>query len=484
MTLKGDRRYLRPARGKALAALAAAVLLASCAKAPAPSALQQIRARGELRVVTLNLPTCYYLGAQGPEGLEYDLASRFADDLGVRLRIYAVPSEAAMRSELAAGRADIAAAQITATSEWSGVGEASAPYAEIPQLVVYRRDQPRPRDTLQLETAKLAVRAGSPQERLLARMKEILAPHLSWVETAPSAADPLEDVDSSQARYAIVDARTYSYAHHLYPDIKVGFTLPEKRPVQWIVRRGGTDLVHAVNDFFQSTMSSGELASLMQKESGDASSFHYEELRLFQVSLTQRLPLYRAWFQQAAAKYGLDWRLLAAIGFQESRWDPQATSPNGAAGVMMLTSNTAAAMGIRDRDRTIARDSIFAGARYLAEVRSMVPTHIPEPDRTWFTVAAYNVGFGHVEDARIIAQRLGKNADSWAQVSQQLPKLAEPRWYTRAKCGYAQGWQPVDYVRNVRQFMQLLEWQPEGDLPHTTIADAAPSTSLGDNGGG
>jgi peptidoglycan lytic transglycosylase F len=465
-------------------ALAAALLLASCSKAPSPSALEQIRARGELRVVTLNLPTCYYLGAQGPEGLEYDLARRFAHELGVRLEIYTVANEAAMRSELAAGRADIAAAQITASPEWSKVGEAAAPYAEIPQLVVYRQDEPRPRDTLQLETAKLAVRAGSPQEQLLERMKEILAPHLSWVETAPSDADPLEDVDSGQARYAIIDARTYSYAHHLYPDIDVGFTLPEKRPVQWVARRDGGDLVHAVNDFFQSMMSSGELASLLQKESGNASSFHYEELRLFQVSLTQRLPLYRAWFQQAATRYGLDWRLLAAIGFQESRWDPQATSPNGATGVMMLTSNTAVAMGIRDRDRTNARDSIFAGARYLAEVRGMVPTHIPEPDRTWFTVAAYNVGFGHVEDARIIAQRLGKNPDSWAEVSQELPKLAEPRWFLRAKCGYAQGWQPVEYVAHVRQFMQLLEWQPEGGLPHTTVADAAPSAAGSSDGGG
>jgi membrane-bound lytic murein transglycosylase F len=463
-------------------ALAAALLLASCSNAPPPTALQQIRARGELRVATLNLPTCYYLGAQGPEGLEYELARRFAGELGVRLRIYAVANEAALRTELAAGRADIAAAQITANPEWSKVGEATAPYAEIPQLVVYRRDEPRPRDTLQLETAKLAVGSGSPQERLLARMKQILAPQLSWVETAPSAADPLEDVDSGQARYAIVDARTYSYTHHLYPDIDVGFTLPEKRPVQWIVRRGGADLVHAVNDFFQTTMSSGELASLLRKESGDASSFHYEELRLFQVSLTQRLPLYRDWFQQAAAKYGVDWRLLAAIGFQESHWDPQATSPNGAMGVMMLTSNTAEAMGIRSRNRADAKDSIFAGARYLAEVRSMVPTHIPEPDRTWFTVAAYNVGFGHVEDARIIAQRLGKNPDSWAEVSQELPKLAEARWYLRAKCGYAQGWQPVEYVKHVRQFLQLLEWQSEDGLPHATIADASPSTAGGDDG--
>ena len=459
--------------------MAAAGLLASCSQPP--SALQQIRARGELRVVTLNLPTCYYLGAQGPEGLEYDLASRFAGQLGVRLKIYAVPNDAAIRSELAAGRADIAAAQLTSGPAWWRVGKAAAPYARIPQLVVYRRGQRQPRGTLQLESAKLAVRAGSPQEDLLARMKAILAPHITWVETAPSSADPLEDVDSGQARYAIVDARTYSYAHHLYPDIKVGFKLPEKRPVQWIVRRGDTDLLEAVNRFFRAEGSSGDLARLMQKDTGDTSSFQYEELRLFQVSLTQRLPHYRAWFEQAAAQYGLDWRLLAAIGFQESRWDSQATSANGAVGVMMLTTNTAQAMGIKDR--TDARESIFAGARYFAEVRSMVPTHIPEPDRTWFTVAAYNVGFGHVEDARIIAQTLGKNPDSWADVAQELPKLAEPRWFMRAKCGYAQGWQPVAYVEHVRQFMQLLEWQPDDGLPHMTVADAHQPPGNSDNGG-
>ena len=470
MTLSGAHKYLRPAKGRVAISLAAAALLASCS--PAPSALQQIRARGELRVVTLNLPTCYYLGAQGPEGLEYDLASQFAAQLGVRLEIYSVPSEAAIRSELAAGRADLAAAQLTGGPVWWRVGQAAAPYADIPQLVVYRRDGTQPRDTLQLESARLAVRAGSPQEELLARMKAILAPHLTWVETAPSAADPLEDVDSGQARYAIVDARTYSYAQHLYPDIKIGFTLPERRPVQWIVRRGETDLLDAVNRFFREEASSGELTRVMQKDSGAASSFQYEELRLFQVSLTQRLPHYRAWFEQAAARYGVDWRLLAAIGFQESRWDPQASSANGAMGVMMLTSNTAQAMGIKNR--TNPEQSIFAGARYLAQVRSMVPTHIPEPDRTWFTLAAYNVGFGHVEDARIIAQTLGKNPDSWADVSKELPKLAEARWFMHAKCGYAQGWQPVEYVEHVRQFMQLLEWQPDDSSPHMTIADALP----------
>ena len=152
-------------------------------------ALEEIRARGELRVVTLNLPTCYYLGAQGTEGLEFDLATAYAAALGVKLAMYPVANEHAMQQELAAGHADIAAASLTNTTEWSRVAEAAAPYTLIPQLVVYHRSGVKPRETLQLESAKIAVRAGSPQERILQHLKGTVAPSLQWEETAPSVAD-------------------------------------------------------------------------------------------------------------------------------------------------------------------------------------------------------------------------------------------------------------------------------------------------------
>lgn len=440
--------------------------------------LAQIRARGELRVVTLNLPTCYYLGARGPKGLEYDLASRFASSLGLRLKIYAVANEADLRAELASGRADIAAAQITANAAWDEVGAPAAPYAEIPQLVVYRSGQPAPDDLPHLENARLIVGADSPQEGVLRRLS-LVAPFLNW-GVAAADSTPLQEVADGGDGYAIVDARAYAYARHLYPDTRVAFTLPQARPVQWMVRQGAPDLMRVVNRFFDSIKASGELAKLMQRDSAAKDPFHYEETRLFDLYFVQRLPRYRLWFQEAAARYRFDWRLLAAIGFQESRWNPAAISSAGAKGVMMLTSDTAQAMGLTHRAN--ARASIFAGARYLAKVRKMIPTHIPEPDRTWFLVAAYNAGFGHVEDARVLAQRMGKNPDSWAAVSKVLPLLADPRWYSQAKNGYAQGWQPVAYVRRVREFMQLLEWQPgDGVLIRTATtvpnAVAAPAGS-------
>lgn len=460
---------------RTLTLAAAGVLLFTGCTRQAPSALDEIRARGELHVVTLNLPTCYYLGAQGTEGLEYQLASRFAAQLGVRLVMYPVANEKAMQEEIGAGRADIAAASLSDSPDWRRVADAAVPYANIPQLVVYQRSGTRPRDTLQLESARLAVRAGSPQERILEKLRSTMAPTLQWVQTAPSTADPIEDVDSGQADYAITDAREFSFAHHLYPNVLVGFALTDTRPAQWLVRKDATALLGSVDQFFGVLSRSGELPQLVAETSGDARRFEYEESREFQGHVADRLPRYRAWFEEAGAQAGLDWRLLAAIGYQESKWDPRAASEDGAQGLMMLTADTAQAMGIKDRNNP--QQSIFAGAHYLAQVRQMIPDRIPEPDRTWLTIAAYNVGFGHLEDARIITQSLGKDPDSWIEVREKLPLLAQGRWFTRAKRGYARGWEPVQFVDRIQRWLRLLEWQPGEPGPVRSAAPAAPVNS-------
>src|SRR5271170_4459392 len=309
----------------ALYLLAAA---AGCSKL-APSETGPIRPPAELRVVTLNLPTCYYLGAQGTEGLEYELASAYAARLRVKLTMYTVANERALQAELAAGRADIAAASLTNTPEWSRVADAAQPYTLIPQLVVYHRTGVKPRDTLQLESATLAVRAGSPQERILQRLKSTVAPTLKWEETAPSVADPVEDVEMGEAQYAITDEREFSFAHHLYPNVLVGFALPEQRPAQWLVRHEAPGLLTSVNTFFHELAASGRLPQMVQESSGDTRPFAYEESREFQGHVSDRLPQFRSWFEDAAAHAGIDWRLLAAVGYQESKWDPRAVSDEG-----------------------------------------------------------------------------------------------------------------------------------------------------------
>lgn len=444
-----------------------------CGCNPKPVALDEIKARGELRVATLNSPTSYYEGAHGAEGLELELARALATQLGVGLVMYPVADVPALKNELAAHKADLVAAGLSPDGSWKSFGDLSRVYGTVPQLVVYRRGSKQPRSTLQLESAKLAVRAGSAQEQVLERLKATVAPNIQWVSTAPRAADPLDDVSSGQADYAIVDAREYSFSRHLYPQVVIGFTLPEPRRMQWVVRRDGADLRKAVNEFFTGLEREGLLELYAKKSSGDARRFQYLESREFQEHVRTRLSLYRPWFEDAAQKSDVDWRLLAAIGYQESKWDPQAASGDGASGVMMLTAETATAMGISDRNNP--RESIFAGAKYVAEVREKVPARIPEPDRTWLTLASYNVGFGHLEDARILAQAAGKNPDSWTEVKKYLPLLAQERWYLRAKRGYARGWEPVQFVERVQSYLRLLEWQPgEGIAAEGTRIEAPP----------
>lgn len=450
--------------------LASALLAALVSCAPEPPALERIRQRGELRVVTLNSPVSYYLGAHGAEGLEFELAHGFAERLGVGLLMYPVTDVGAMHADLASGRADIAAAQLTADAVWTRLGEAADVYERIEQQVVCRRARSMPRALADIAAGRLAVRAGSPQERILERLRDSGGLEIEWVSTAPASVDPLEDVSAGQADCALVDAREFSFARHLYPDVSVAFAIPDRRPVQWIVRGEAPDLFNAVNAYFRSITHNGELERILARASGDVRRFEYLESRTFQEHVASRLPQYRAWFEEAAAEHGVDWRLLAAMGYQESKWNPTAVSPAGAVGVMMLMARTAQSLGVRNRKDP--RASIFAGARYLAEVRAKIPARIPEPDRTWFAVAAYNVGFGHLEDARVLAQERGKNPDSWADVRAQLPLLAQERWYSRAKRGYARGWEPVQYVERVQGYLTMLEWQ---GMP--SVADDAPGES-------
>jgi membrane-bound lytic murein transglycosylase F len=175
----------------------------------------------------------------------------------------------------------------------------------------------------------------------------------------------------------------------------------------------------------------------------------------FRKHLDTRLPHLRPSFEAAGRDTGLNWRTLAALGYQESRWLPAAVSPRGAQGVMMLMPLTVTKMGVKNVFS--ADENIMAGARYLAYMRERIPKRIRDPDRTLLAMAAYNIGIGHLEDARIITQMRKKNPDRWADVRANLPRLADPVWHKRVKRGYANGREAAQFVERVAQFAAILE---------------------------
>ena len=188
----------------------------------------------------------------------------------------------------------------------------------------------------------------------------------------------------------------------------------------------------------------------------------------FHGHIETRLPHLRPHFEAASRDTGLSWRMLAALGYQESRWSPAAVSPKGAQGVMMLMPQTAKKMGVSNVFS--AEQNILAGARYLAYMTERVPKRIRDPDRIWLGIAAYNIGIGHLEDARIITQMRKKNPDRWADVRNNLPRLSDPHWHSRVKHGYANGRETAQFVERVTQFAAILE----SAVPDSTLVQTPP----------
>jgi membrane-bound lytic murein transglycosylase F len=228
----------------------------------------------------------------------------------------------------------------------------------------------------------------------------------------------------------------------------------------------GDSLLARADRFLINADREGYLARVHDRYYGHTKQFDYVGTRNFILHYESRLPRYREMFEEAGAEWGVDWRLLAAIGYQESHWRAGAVSPTGVRGIMMLTEDTAAFLGIDDR--VDPKNSIFGGAQYYARQTERVADTVDEPDRTWMALAAYNVGFNHLKDARRIVEWQGGDPDTWVDVSEALPLLAQRKWYTKVPYGYARGWEPVLYVNNIRSYYNIMKWltaNEESEIP-------------------
>ena len=207
--------------------------------------------------------------------------------------------------------------------------------------------------------------------------------------------------------------------------------------------------------FIEKIKLNGQLAKLEERYFSHVEDFDYVETRKFLRHVDERLVHYLPDFLMASETHQMDWRLLAAIGYQESHWNPRGKSPTGVRGIMMLTRTTASDLG--SSDRANPKSSIMGGARYFKQLKERIPVRIPDPDKTWFALAAYNVGYGHLNDARKLAEKLGKNPDLWVDLKEILPLLSQKQYYSDLKYGYARGTEPLLYVQRIRNYRQVLE---------------------------
>ncbi len=429
---------------------------------PEQSLLEKIKQSGELRVITRYGLTTYHKWPNGKvTGLEYELARRFAKKLGVKLRLFLAKNNTDILRLVANNHFHLAAAGLIATPSRQALVRFGPHYQDITQLFVYRRGSKRPPNSLaELSAAKqINVTAGSHQIGILNTLKQNY-PQLTWKELANvTPSELLKRIWKKEIQYSLVDSNEVLQERRFYPELQVAFNLSHRNHLAWAFPRTNHDnsLYIAAIQFFNQLRTKGELERLLERYYGhinNSETFNYYNMRVFYRNIKKRLPQYQNFFKSVASQYNLDWRFLAAISYQESRWNPAAVSKTGVKGLMMLTKSTAQEMGVKDRKDPL--ESIQGGTKYFLAIKKRIPQQIPEPDRTWFALAAYNVGLGHIRDIRQLTKNQGDNPDHWVDIKKHLPKLSQKEWYKHMNYGAARGYEPIHFVKNIRRFHDIL----------------------------
>lgn len=433
------------------------VFLFSLSACKNTSTLESIQREGTLKVITRVSPTTYYKDDQGPTGFEYILAQEFANELGVKLEIITVDNLDDMFTALRTNQAHIAAAGLSITPKRKEMLSFSSSYYSVKPQLLYRKGMPRPRTVEDTLTGKLLVLAGSSHAEHLRAMKET-HPELSWHETDRlDTMDLLQMLDRGEIDYTIIDSNEFLVQRAFYPSVEVAFDLAFNEQLAWAMpKHVNPDFYLSVERFINETHRSGLLAHLKERFYAAANKVNRVGTMTFQQKMNNRLPKYRDLIIDVADQFEMDWRLLAAISYQESHWNPRAKSPTGVRGMMMLTQTTSREMGVTNR--LDVAQSLRGGAAYYQKIYKRLPAEIREPDRRWFALAAYNVGMGHLKDAREITEFQGDDPNKWVDVKHRLPLLQRKEWYSFTTHGFARGSEPVDYVQRIRHYYEVLRW--------------------------
>jgi len=421
------------------------------------ASLQRIIERGYISVGTIYGLTSYYLEAEGAAGFEYELVKKYADSLGVELKVVPSYSLEDLFDKLDNGTVDILAAGLAVTDKRRQLYNFSPSYDNISQKLVFKQGIKRPRKLKDL-TGKLLIMAHSSHEENLVQLKADNS-ELNWqVSDEFDSEELLLKVLSQEIDYTVIDSNTLAVNRRFYPEISIGFTIKKPQPLAWAIKKNNDQSIYAsLVEFFGKVHHDGTLLALNDKYYGHVEEFNYVDTRMFIKAVENKLPKYQPIFEKYSQE--LDWRLLAAISYQESHWDPHARSYTGVRGMMMLTLPTAKQMGIKSR--LDAEQSIRGGAKYFKQMIDRMPDRVRLPDRLWFALASYNIGLGHLNDARKITEIQGGDPDRWVEVKDRLPLLKQKKYYKPTKYGYARGDEAVNYVENIRRYYDTLTWMDD-----------------------
>lgn len=386
-------------------------------------------------------------------GFDYDLARMLANELGLKSRFVVAASDTDILNRLKNGEGHLAAAWQTPIEDPEI--RSSTPYFQSQNVLVTHEASLPFSEIEQLAHKTIHVVAGSRQETALRKVQELVPDLIIATEQNLNELDLMEGVARQRYEATLVNNAEFDIGSNYYPELQDSLVIGSYRPIVWLFAPDVDPvLITRANDFLGGIQKNGEMDRLKDRYFGHVDRLTQADSVRFIERMHSVLPQYRPLFHDAQVTTGIDWRMLAALAYQESQWEPLATSPTGVRGMMMLTEDTADHLGVSNR--LDPAQSIRAGAQYLSTLRDALPDSIDEPDRTWMALAAYNLGMGHLNAARHIARSLKADPDSWYEMKKVLPLLAQPRYYSRLKSGKGRGGEAVILTENIRVYSEIL----------------------------
>ena len=454
-----NSRHLRVTLGLSLAA-------GSLTLQPTLNTLQHVRTSGELHLVGISSATTFYQRNGNAHGLQYELAQQFANELGVKLVLDPVSDDQEVLKAVRHNHAQLALTVHAAHDQRLNRLRVSTPLLELQQQLIQRIDRVQPASLDDLRQTTIAVLAGSSEaKRLRATLADVDGVRLVEFKEGDSL-DLLTLLDQGKIDFVGMTDHEFDAYRPLFPNLQEGLAFEKSDAVAWVFLKSADDsLYQAAQNFLARKQSDGTLERLAAFY-GTGDAFNRFGAKSFQKDISNRLPRYQQEFEKQSTQYGVDWRLLAAISYQESHWDQNAISPTGVQGLMMLTQDTAKLMGVKNR--TLPKDSIKGGAAYFKQILTKLPASVQEPDRTWMALAAYNMGPGHMIAARKLTRKLQGDPNSWLDVSRNLTTVAKNN--RAAGKPVPDVAQALHYVQQVRRYYDAIALNHDAERDQQRVA--------------
>jgi peptidoglycan lytic transglycosylase F len=418
--------------------------------------LQKIQNAGVITVATRNTAYCYYLYRDQPMGFEYELAQAFAEYLGVRLQMKVVDKWSDMVAALYNGSAAFIAASVPITPKRQTQVAFSDGYMEVAQHIITHRKITGVKKAADLSGKTIDVRKGTAyQQRLVELKKQGIDLAIRLHDDLP-VEELIQQVADGQIDFTIANSNIISINRRNFPEVVSSGSINDGMQLAWAVYPKSKKLLEQINAFLSMINKNGKFNEIYNKYYGDIEDFDYVDLEAFHRRVKNKLSRYSPFIKAAAKKHGFDWRLIAAQIYQESHLNPWAKSQAGARGLMQILPSTAKGLGIADLFDPV--QNINAGVQHLKDLYDHFDTAQGE-DRLLIALAAYNIGQGHIYDARELAKKSGLDPDKWESLSKTLPLLQYRKHYMNTQFGFCRGTEPIRYIKQILIYYDVLRRQ-------------------------